>query len=127
MPVRDGIWFMENAKLPRRTKVLLVTAHVYRKMINRMFRLGVTGYIIKPFDETGLLRQLETYSQTNHLKTRAAEDKVAPSREDLNRNVPDHGKKVCQGNYSLEPQSVRESAKGQCPSPSVLSTRMSLD
>lgn len=58
MPGHDGVWFMENVRLPRGTKALLVTAHVYREMINRMFRLGVSGYIIKPFEEADLLRQL---------------------------------------------------------------------
>lgn len=50
MPVKDGTWFMKNAKIPRTTKVLLLTAYVNRQMINDMFRLGVCGYLIKPVD-----------------------------------------------------------------------------
>lgn len=58
MPHHDGIWFMHNAKVPRTTKVLLMTGHIERKVINMMFDLGVCGYIIKPFDEEELLRNL---------------------------------------------------------------------
>ena len=50
MPVRNGIWFMKNAKIPRKTKVLLMTAFVNRGVINEMFKLGVRGYLIKPID-----------------------------------------------------------------------------
>ncbi len=61
MPQHDGIWFMSNAKLPRSTKVLLMTGHIERKVINTMFDLGVCGYIIKPFDEDELLRNLNFF------------------------------------------------------------------
>jgi DNA-binding response OmpR family regulator len=63
MPDKDGIWFMQNAKVPRDTKVLLITAYANRQVINRMFELGASGYIIKPFDETELLRNLDFHSQ----------------------------------------------------------------
>jgi two-component system, chemotaxis family, chemotaxis protein CheY len=59
MPDHDGLWFMRNTKLPPRTKALLVTAHANRYVINQMFQSGVAGYIIKPFDETELIRHLE--------------------------------------------------------------------
>jgi len=61
MPHHDGIWFMNHAKLPRSTKVLLMTGHIERKVINTMFDLGVCGYIIKPFDEDELLRNLNFF------------------------------------------------------------------
>jgi len=61
MPQHDGIWFMKNAKLPRSTKVLLMTGHIERKIINAMFELGVCGYIIKPFDEEELLHNLNFF------------------------------------------------------------------
>ncbi len=61
MPKHDGIWFMKHAKLPRTTKVLLMTGHIERKMINTMFALGACGYIIKPFDEDELLRNLSFF------------------------------------------------------------------
>jgi DNA-binding response OmpR family regulator len=63
MPENDGIWFMENAKIPRETRVLLITAYVNRDVINRMFALGASGYLIKPFDEDELLRNLEFFSR----------------------------------------------------------------
>jgi len=62
MPENDGIWFMEHAKIPRGTRVLLITAYVNRDVINRMFALGASGYLIKPFDEEELLRNLAFFS-----------------------------------------------------------------
>ena len=62
MPENDGIWFMENTQIPRQTRVLLITAYVNRDVINRMFALGASGYLIKPFDEEELLRNLEFFS-----------------------------------------------------------------
>lgn len=58
LPENDGIWFMQNVALPPQTRVLLVTAYVNRRVINRMFELGASGYLIKPFNETELLRHL---------------------------------------------------------------------
>ncbi len=63
MPENDGIWFMQNAKLPRETKALLITAFVNRCVIDRMFELGASGYLIKPFDEDYLIRNI-----TFHIK-----------------------------------------------------------
>ena len=62
MPGNDGIWFMENAKIPKTTKTLLMTAHVNRNIISKMFSLGASGYIIKPFDEKELLKNLTFHS-----------------------------------------------------------------
>lgn len=63
MPENDGVWFMKNAKLPRRTKALLMTGFVNREVINEMFALGACGYLIKPFDEEDLLRHLEFFTR----------------------------------------------------------------
>ena len=62
MPEHDGLWLMKNVGLPPRTKVLLITAHVDRRVIDEMFRAGAVGYIIKPFDEADLLRHIEFHS-----------------------------------------------------------------
>lgn len=59
MPRDDGVWFMENAEIAQNTKVLLMTAYLNREVINRMFALGASGYIIKPFDEEELLTHLK--------------------------------------------------------------------
>ncbi len=59
MPGEDGIWFMKNASLKRSTKVLLCTAYANREVIKQMFELGASGYLIKPFDEEEVLRNLE--------------------------------------------------------------------
>ena len=65
LPGKDGIWFMENADIPPGTKVLLVTAYINRAVIKRMFQLGVAGYLIKPFDDKELLKQLEFHRQAD--------------------------------------------------------------
>lgn len=59
MPEHDGMWFMKNAQIPKGTKVLLMTAFVNRQTINDMFKLGVSGYVIKPFDEKELVKHLD--------------------------------------------------------------------
>jgi CheY-like chemotaxis protein len=65
MPENDGIWFMRNVTLPRKTKALLMTAYVNRDVINKMFALGASGYLIKPFNEEDLLRHLAFFSSGN--------------------------------------------------------------
>ena len=63
MPGHDGVWFLKNARRPRKTKALLVTAHVNRKIIDEMFKAGAVGYLIKPFDEGELLWNLKFHSE----------------------------------------------------------------
>jgi len=63
MPEFSGIWFMKNAKVPRKTKVLLITAFVNREVITEMMRLGACGYLIKPFNENELKMHLAFHSQ----------------------------------------------------------------
>ena len=62
MPGHDGIWFMENTNIPASTRIILVTAYVNPAVIKRMFALGVSGYLIKPFDEEELLRNLRFFA-----------------------------------------------------------------
>lgn len=62
MPDNDGLWFMKNVRLPRKTKAILMTAYVNREIINKMFALGACGYLIKPFDENEVFRHLSFYS-----------------------------------------------------------------
>lgn len=62
MPGKDGVWFMRNADIPRETKVLLITAYVNRDVINEMFSLGASGYLIKPFDEEELMHHLSFHA-----------------------------------------------------------------
>jgi CheY-like chemotaxis protein len=64
MPEHDGFWFMRNVKLPRKTKALLVTGHVDKAIIREMFKVGVSGYVIKPFDEDDLLHHLVFYQES---------------------------------------------------------------
>jgi DNA-binding response OmpR family regulator len=63
MPEHDGLWFMQTVNLPKQTKALLVTSQLDRLLIKRMFHAGVSGYVIKPFDEEELLRHLEFHFQ----------------------------------------------------------------
>jgi DNA-binding response OmpR family regulator len=62
MPVNDGIWFMKEARIPRNTKVLLMTAFVNKDVINEMFSLGAVGYLVKPFDDAELMRHIEFHT-----------------------------------------------------------------
>jgi len=61
MPGHDGIWFMREARISRSTKVLLMTAYIQRNVVNTMFKLGACGYMMKPFDEEELLRNLDFF------------------------------------------------------------------
>jgi len=63
MPEFSGIWFMKNVHLPKKTKVLLMTAYVNREVITEMMRLGACGYLIKPFNENELKMHLSFHSQ----------------------------------------------------------------
>ena len=62
MPENDGLWFLRNARIPHHTKVLLVTSHTEPRLITEMFRAGAAGYLIKPFDEDDLLRNVAFYT-----------------------------------------------------------------
>ena len=66
MPEHDGVWFMRNVNLPKKTKALLVTSYLDRALIEKMIRAGAVGYVIKPFDEEEILRHLEFHSQPKH-------------------------------------------------------------
>ena len=59
----DGLWFMKNVNLRGNTKALVITADLDRKVINKMFALGASGYLIKPFDTQELLRHLAYHSK----------------------------------------------------------------
>jgi len=83
MPNHDGVWFMKHVKLPRRTKALLVTAHVSKEIMAQMFRLGIAGYLIKPFDESDLIRHLDFHWQRMRRPPQADDpESPAPSAED---------------------------------------------
>ena len=59
MPVHNGIWFMKNAKIAPSSTVLLMTAYLDRRVIDEMFSLGASGYLIKPFDSGELEKHLQ--------------------------------------------------------------------
>ncbi|MEI6807690.1 MAG: response regulator [bacterium] len=63
MPEHNGLWFLENAVLPRQTKTLLMTSYSGRRFVKRIFDAGVTDFVPKPFDEAELLLHLEFLSK----------------------------------------------------------------
>lgn len=62
MPEKDGLWMIEHARKTRETKILLLTGSVSRDVIGRAFRLGACGYLIKPVDESDVMRHLMFHS-----------------------------------------------------------------
>jgi len=74
MPENDGIWFMKHARLPRGTKVLLMTGYVKKDAIKALFKLGICGYLIKPLERDELIKHLEFHSPG----TQTAESIPAP-------------------------------------------------
>ena len=62
MPEKNGAWFMKNARIPAETKVLLMTAYAQKDIIDDMFKNGVSGYLIKPFDRDELMRHIRFHS-----------------------------------------------------------------
>ncbi len=85
MPGHDGKWFMKNAHIPQKTKVILITGHVTRDIINTMFSLGVCGYLIKPIDEDMLLHNIQFYLGTPIMNTL---DNVVPEPESVQSAAP---------------------------------------
>jgi len=67
MPENDGLWFLKNARIPHCTKVLLVTSHTEPQLINEILHAGAAGYLIKPFDEDDLLRNIAFYTNSHTL------------------------------------------------------------
>ena len=65
MPENDGLWFLKHARIPHRTKVLLVTSHTEPRLINEILHAGAAGYLIKPFDEDDLLRNMAFYTNAH--------------------------------------------------------------
>jgi DNA-binding response OmpR family regulator len=63
LQAHDGIWFLQNAKMPRQTTALLVTSYGTRELINKCFQCGASGYLLKPFTESDLLHHIEFHSQ----------------------------------------------------------------
>ena len=74
IPGHDGLWFMKNASIPQYTKILLITSHIAGPTIVRMFKAGISGYVIRPFDESELLRHLRFHS--NRKRNRQVMDEL---------------------------------------------------
>ena len=65
MPEHDGMWFMRHAAVPRGTKVLLVSSLIESNLVREMSKEGISGYVMKPFDEEELVHHLALHSKLN--------------------------------------------------------------
>lgn len=61
MPGNNGEWFLRNAKLSPKTKVLLLTGFLDSSLVRIMFDLGICGYVAKPFRPSEIRRQVELH------------------------------------------------------------------
>ena len=63
MPKQDGLWFMRNCKLPRKAKIILLTAYLNKQLVKEMFKLGLSSYLMKPVTREDVLRHFECLSK----------------------------------------------------------------
>jgi CheY-like chemotaxis protein len=63
MPGHNGLWFMKQAQLPRGTVSLLITGLMSRDVVSEMFRVGIRGYLAKPFTPADLERNIAFYTR----------------------------------------------------------------
>ncbi|MDD4870202.1 MAG: response regulator [Kiritimatiellae bacterium] len=64
IPDHDGLWFMKNVKLPRKTIALLFTGNLTKAILLQMFKLGISGYLTKPVSIEQVQRNVEFYSHS---------------------------------------------------------------
>lgn len=58
MPEKDGLEVLKEI-IPLGAKVLVITAVGQQDMLNEAIKLGASGYIVKPFEETQILEQIK--------------------------------------------------------------------
>lgn len=72
MPKMDGFTFLErlnrNTSLKRKPAVVVMTSAGQENVIENAFRLGASYYIMKPFDEEVILRQLLRMEEDMHME-----------------------------------------------------------
>ena len=61
MPERDGCWFMENVRVPEKTKIILMTGFTPKSIMARINSLGACDYIEKPFGPEELMETFERH------------------------------------------------------------------
>ena len=69
MPQRDGLWFMNNCRFHRKTKVILLTGYLNKELVKQMFKLGVSSYMVKPVSREDVLRQFDYLSKPCPVET----------------------------------------------------------
>jgi two-component system response regulator YesN len=66
MPVMNGIEFVRQIRpLFRNSKIVMVTSKSTKEEVEELIRLGIQGYIIKPFDRNTVITKLAKM-QTPH-------------------------------------------------------------
>jgi|GEM_PF-1545388 len=58
MAGRSGVWFMENAKIPAGTKVLVMSGYAALQDVERMLRLDAGARLPKPFGMDQIAKML---------------------------------------------------------------------
>jgi len=72
LPEHDGLWFMRNVRLPKKTVALLFTGDLQKPVLFEMFKLGISGYMTKPVSIEQIQRQIEFYSHSGEYANYAA-------------------------------------------------------
>jgi len=72
MPEHDGLWFIKNAHLPRKTTALLFTGNLNKHLLFEMFKLGISGYITKPVSIEQVQRHLDFHAHSGDYSGYAA-------------------------------------------------------
>lgn len=63
MPVMDGIEVLKKVRpILSDTKIFMVTSVSDREKVDELIRLGINGYVKKPYDRDTVVRQLEKQS-----------------------------------------------------------------
>lgn len=55
MPERDGLWFMRQAQLPPKTRVILMSGFIPAQVSRRLDAMGFCDSLHKPFDSEKLM------------------------------------------------------------------------
>ena len=63
MPDHDGLWLMHNWKLPRKTKIILMTGYLTQELLKQMLELGISSYMVKPLTREGILHVFDDLSK----------------------------------------------------------------
>lgn len=80
MPVKDGMWFIRHAHLPADTKVIAMSGFIPGMVLREMYKMGVSGFLEKPFDAEALLAAFEECTRPGSNALSFSSPKVNPRR-----------------------------------------------